>query len=39
VPYDVAFSLLDADVAAYGIVFNEFEGAEFDWNRMVWKEK
>lgn len=37
VPYDVAFSLPEVDVAAYGIVFNEFAGEEYDFNRMQWK--
>lgn len=39
VPYDVAFSLPPADVAAYAIIFGELEGQEFDFNRMAWKEK
>jgi hypothetical protein len=39
VPYDVAFSLPELDVQAYGIIFGEFEGNEFDFNRMTWKEK
>jgi hypothetical protein len=39
VPYDVAFSLPEADVAAYGIIFGEFEGNEFSWATMSWKER
>ncbi|MDY3551403.1 hypothetical protein R5W24_000479 [Gemmata sp. JC717] len=37
-PYDVAFSLGEADVAAYGIIFNKFEGAEFDFGRWEFKK-
>jgi hypothetical protein len=39
VPYDVAFSLPEVDVAAYGIIFNEFDGAEFDFGRWAFKER
>ena len=39
VPYEKAFSLSEANVAAFGIIFNEFEGAEFDWRNMTWKKK
>jgi hypothetical protein len=38
VPFDVAFSLDYDDALAYGIVFGEFEGHEWDFNAMAWKE-
>jgi hypothetical protein len=39
VPFDVAFSLDDRDRAAWCIVFSEFEGNQFDWNRMEFEEQ
>jgi hypothetical protein len=39
VPYDKAFTLPIEDVASYGIIFGEFEGRKFDWNRMRWEER
>jgi hypothetical protein len=39
VPYDVAFSLPDADVAAYSIIFGEMEGQKFNWQGMVWEKR
>jgi hypothetical protein len=38
VPYDIAFSLSEANVAAYGIVFGEFEGNKFNFNTMRWEK-
>lgn len=39
VPYDAAFTLPAEDVAAYGIIFGEFEGSAFDWANFRWVEK
>ena len=39
VPYDVAFSLQPEYVAAYGIIFGEMEGNEFDWSTFLWKKR
>jgi hypothetical protein len=39
VPFDVAFSLDDATRAAFCIIFSEFEGNEFDYSRMEFKER
>ena len=39
VPYDVAFSLSKTDATAYGIIMGEFEGGEFDYHCMSWKDK
>ncbi len=39
VPYDVALSLSRADVAAYGIIFGEFEGNSFDFTTMSWAKR
>jgi hypothetical protein len=38
VPFDTAFQLDDATRTAFAIVFSEFEGNEFDFNRMEFKE-
>ncbi len=38
-PYDVAFTLPYEDVAAYGIIFGEFEGNKFDWNKLRWEKR
>ena len=37
-PFDVAFSLDETEALAYGIIFGQFEGGEFDWNDMKWKK-
>ena len=39
VPYDVAFSLDDADLLAHVIVLGEFEGLEWSWSSMQWVER
>jgi hypothetical protein len=39
VPYEAALSLSHAKVAAYGIIFGEFEGGEFCLRTMSWKER
>jgi hypothetical protein len=36
---DLAWSLGRAERLARVVVFAEFEGAEFDWRRMAWKER
>ena len=39
VPYNVAFTLPPEDVFAYGIIFGEFEGNEFDMKLFQWKKR
>jgi hypothetical protein len=39
VPIDVAFQLDDTMRAAMAIAFSEFNGAEFDVDRMRFKER
>jgi hypothetical protein len=39
VPYDVAFSLGEADVAAYSIIFGEMDGQKFNWSCMAWEKR
>lgn len=39
IPFDVAFSLPDLERTAFSIVFSEFEGNEFDFNAMSFKER
>jgi hypothetical protein len=39
VPYDVAFSLLPEERFAYVVVMARFEGSEFLWDQMRWKER
>jgi len=36
---DVAMNLDPIERLARCVVFGEFEGAEFDWRRLRWKEK
>jgi hypothetical protein len=38
VPYDVAFTLDDADRLAHLIVLGEHEGNRWNWRRMGWDE-
>jgi hypothetical protein len=38
VPFDVAFALSDVERTAYSIIFSEFEGQKFNWNRMQFDE-
>ena len=37
VPFDLAFSLDDLTRAGFAIIFSQFEGREFDWDRMRFK--
>jgi hypothetical protein len=37
IPFDVAFSLEPAELKAWGIVFNQFEGARYDWKSDSWE--
>ncbi|MFO0906774.1 MAG: hypothetical protein U0835_00140 [Isosphaeraceae bacterium] len=37
-PFDVAFSLPHDEATAWAIIFGQFEGNEWDWGRMAWKE-
>lgn len=34
----LAFSLDDVEATAWAIIFSEFNGNEFDWNNMRFKE-
>ncbi len=38
VPFDVAFAVDDAECDAWGIIFAEFEGNEFDDEAMAFKK-
>lgn len=38
VPFDVAFQLDDNTRTAFAIIFSGFEGAKFNWNRMVFED-
>jgi hypothetical protein len=38
VPFDVAFALDDVTRAAFSIVFSEFEGSKFDWERLRFED-
>jgi len=38
VPFDVAFALDDIKRTAFSIIVSEQGGAEFDWERMQFKE-
>lgn len=38
-PYDVAFSLDETERLAYCIVFGQFEGMQWDWGSMAFKER
>ena len=39
VPFDVAFALYEHEKLAYGVIFGELEGGEYDWNSLRWVEK
>ena len=41
VPYDIAFSLGEADIAAYAIIFGELASDEnkFNWDMMRWEKR
>ncbi|WP_424139365.1 hypothetical protein [Roseomonas chloroacetimidivorans] len=39
VPYDRAISMSDEERFAHAVIFAGFEGTEFDWQRMRWKER
>ena len=39
IPFDVAFQLDDIKRAAFCIVFEEMDGAIFDWQTMRFKER
>lgn len=39
VPYDVAMSIPDEECLAYMVIMAGFDGGEFDWDRMRWKER
>jgi hypothetical protein len=39
IPFDVAFSAELDWVMAAGVVFGEFEGGKFDWQRMQWADR
>lgn len=38
VPFEVAFKMGELDRAAFAIIFSQFQGGEFDWDRMAFKE-
>jgi len=38
VPYDVAFSLDDAERIGYLIIFGMLDGLNFDWKRLKWED-
>lgn len=37
-PYDVAFSLDDADRMAYVVICGKLDGLDFDWGRLRWHD-
>lgn len=37
--FDVAFSLDDAQAMAWAIIFGQFDGGEWNWNRMAWERR
>ncbi len=39
VPFDVALAASDEWALAAFVVLGEFEGNEWDWDRMTWKER
>jgi hypothetical protein len=39
VAFDIAWSLSDAEVAAYCILFGEIEGGKFTWQTLRWEEQ
>jgi len=39
VPYDVAFGMNDEMRVAHVIVLGEYEGNDWDYNAMRWKER
>lgn len=39
VPFDVAFSLDEAERLGWSIIFGQFEGGEWDWNSRSWRRK
>jgi hypothetical protein len=41
VPYDVAFTLGEADVAAYAIIFGELGNGNtrYNWDSMQWEKR
>jgi hypothetical protein len=39
VPFDMAWELDQAELLAYTVVFAAFDGQEFDWVRMEFKQK
>lgn len=38
VPFDTAFELPETTRAAFSIVFSQFEGAKFNWDRMEFEK-
>jgi hypothetical protein len=38
VPFDVAFAMPETMRFAAAVVMSEHEGAEFDWNTLMFKE-
>lgn len=39
VPFDLAFSLPDAEALGFYVSLGEAEGGNFDWNSMKWVER
>ncbi len=39
VPYDVALSMDEIELAAHTIVFGECEGNVWSWDSMAWKTR
>ncbi len=37
-PEILKYGLPEEDVAAYGIVFGELDGSEFNWSRWEWEK-
>lgn len=37
VPFDVAFSLYDHELVAWGVIMGEMEGGKFSWETMSWE--
>ncbi len=37
IPFDVAFSLPEAELTAYAIIFGRLDGGKWNWDRMAWE--
>lgn len=39
VPWEIAFDMDSGVRLAATVIFGEFEGNTFDWNRMAWEKR